>query len=655
MRSCSMTRMMKPGRVHASWAVLLGLAVTGGSLAGLARASIGDDTPDPGRPLGTPLTAAEERMKGDVTFLAADAREGRAPGTKGIEAAADYVAGVFKGAGLTPAPGAAGYFQPFSISGRPTLGADQELVLLGPDGKEVKGSLRSDFIPMSVGVGATLDHVPIVFVGYGITARDADLKLDYDDYAGIDVKGKAVLLIRHEPQQGDDASPFDGKRTTSYATFQHKATNAFQHGARAVLLVNDEAGLGGEKDKLLPFGTGGDDANSNLPFVMLSRDFADKLLIAAGAPRLAQIEKEIDQELKPRSQELKGWDLSEKIAIERPGVETKNVVGVVEAAGPHAGETVVIGGHYDHLGHGGMMSGSLAIFSRDIHNGADDNASGTSMVLELARRLGARRDPPPRRLVFIAFSGEEKGLLGSQYYVSHPLFPLSSTVMMINCDMVGRLNAKNELTMIGTGTTTGIDALVDVLGQSAGLSIKKVKGMTDGFGGSDHESFYARKIPVLFAFTGIHGDYHRPSDDSDRINYTGMARIADYLELITLDLIRRPDRPTYIAMKDQRSPRRAVPSSSGKNTASLGVMPDYGHEGKDGLSLAGVREGGPAAQAGLKEGDLIVKVGERSIGTIYDYMESMDKHKPGDKVEVVVKRDGKDVTLPVTLGSRPRE
>jgi hypothetical protein len=228
-------------------------------------------------------------------------------------------------------------------------------------------------------------------------------------------------------------------------------------------------------------------------------------------------------------------------------------------------------------------------------------------------------------------------------------------VMMINCDMVGRLNTKSELTMIGTGTAPGIDALVDVLGKSAGLSIKKVAGMTDGFGGSDHQSFYAKNIPVLFAFTGIHGDYHRPTDDSDRINYSGMARIADYLELIMLDVIRRPERPTYVTVKEQRPPRRPMPSAGGGNTASLGIMPDYGHDAPDGLSLTGVREGGPAAQAGLKGGDLIIKVGDRAIGTIYDYMESMDKHKPGEKVEVVVKRDGKDVTLPVTLGSRPRE
>jgi len=650
-----MTRITAPVRARAIRVILSGLALTGALLAAQDRALRGDETAAPGRPSGTPLTPAEERMKGDVSYLAADAREGRAPGTKGIDAAADYIAGVFKGAGLKPARGAQGYFQPFAISGRPTLGADQKLALTGPAGQELKGVPRTDFSPLAIGVEASLENVPIVFAGYGITAKDDSRKLDYDDYADIDVKGKAVLIIRREPQQGNESGPFEGKRNTNYATFQHKATNAFQHGAAAVLFVNDLASLGAEKDQLLAFGAGGFDVNSNIPFVMLTREFADKLLDLAGERTLAQLEADIDKDLKPRSRELMGWAVTEQIVIERSTIETKNVIGVLDGAGPHAGETIVIGGHYDHLGHGGMTSGSLAIFSSDIHNGADDNASGTSMVLELARRLGARRDPPPRRVVFIAFSGEERGLLGSKYYVAHPLFALSSTVMMINCDMVGRLNAKNELTMIGTGTTPGIDVLVDALGKSAGLAIKKVAGMTDGFGGSDHESFYDKHIPVLFAFTGIHSDYHRPSDDSDRINYAGMARIADYLELIVLDLVRRAERPAYIALKSARPMPPVGAASRGRPLASLGVMPDYAHEAKDGLALSGVREGGPAAQAGLKDGDLIVKLGDRVIGTIYDYMESMERHKPGDKVDVVVKRDGKDVKLQVTLGSRARE
>ena len=219
----------------------------------------------------------------------------------------------------------------------------------------------------------------------------------------------------------------------------------------------------------------------------------------------------------------------------------------------------MIGGHYDHLGRGGLMSGSLAFLSHDIHNGADDNASGTTMVLELAR-MGARRDPPPRRIVFMAFSGEERGLLGSQYYVDHPLIPLSSTVMMFNCDMVGRLNDKKELTMIGTGSSPGLDELVKVLGKSSGLEIKTISGLTDGFGGSDHQSFYPKGIPVLFAFTGLHREYHRPSDDAHLINYAGMARIADYLELLVLDAVRRPEAPTFTRLGGPRAPRAADPA-----------------------------------------------------------------------------------------------
>ncbi len=327
------------------------------------------------------------------------------------------------------------------------------------------------------------------------------------------------------------------------------------------------------------------------------------------------------------------------------------MIGVIEGSGPHSEETVVIGGHYDHLGHGGFFSGSLAVFSRAIHNGADDNASGTSMILELARRIGARRDPPPRRVVFMAFSGEERGLLGSQYYVQNPLFPLASTVMMFNCDMVGRLNDKNELTMIGTGTSPGLASLVDVLGSSAGLTIKKVSGMTDGFGGSDHQAFYPRGIPVLFAFTGIHSDYHRPSDDSDRINYAGMARIADYLELLLLDVIRRPDRPALVKVSE---PKHGGQRSDTARMGSVyvGTIPDYAYEAKDGMRIDGVSEGSPAQKGGLKGGDIITRFGDEPVGTIYDYMASMGKHKPGDRVSLVVKREGKEVNLQITLGSR---
>ena len=319
-------------------------------------------------------------------------------------------------------------------------------------------------------------------------------------------------------------------------------------------------------------------------------------MTAAGQPSLAELEKKIDDDLKPRSRELTGWTLTAKIDIEGEKIETKNVVGVLEGAGPHADETVVIGGHYDHLGHGGHDLGVAGVLlERHPQRGRRQRLGN----LDGARAGPAAGCPPrpaasPGRLHGVHRRGDA-GCFGSQYYVEHPLFPLDETVMMINCDMVGRLNDKSELTMIGTGTTPGIDALVDVLGKSAGLKIKKVAGMTDGFGGSDHESFYPKGIPVLFAFTGLHADYHRPSDDSDRINYAGMARIADYLELIVLDVA-----GARIGRRSSRSPNGGSPR--GGDTArrgtsvSLGIMPDYAYEDKDGLRITGVRDGGPGRQ-----------------------------------------------------------
>jgi hypothetical protein len=607
------------------------------------------------------VTPAEARLRTDVTFLADDAREGRAPGSAGIEAAAKYVAAAFQEAGLKPAQGLEGFFQPFTLSGSPTLGPDQALSASGPDGTALKAEPKTDFTPLAIGSGGTLDGVPVVFAGYGITAKDESQNLDYDDYAGLDVHGKAVLILRREPQQDKDDSPFAGKRNSDFATFRHKATNAFQHGAAAVLLVNDAFTLRSEKEKakdkeqvkdqLLGFTEAGPELNSNLPFMMVTRAFGDKLLAAAGQPTLTDLEAQIDEALVPRSVELKGWTLSARVAVERKTIATRNVVGVLEGAGPLADETIVVGAHYDHLGRGGRGSGSLAFFSSEIHNGADDNASGTSMVMELARRLARRPDPLPRRVVFVAFSGEERGLIGSKHYVEHPPFPLASTVLMANFDMVGRLNGKNELTLYGTGTTHGLDALVEALGKSAGFTVKKI---AEGHGPSDQESFYLKNIPVLFAFTGTHRDYHRPSDDTERINFEGMSRIADLAELLLLDVVRRPTRPEFVKVERRRGAAGAGTGDPGRASVSayLGTIPAYDDDTK-GVKLEGVREGSPAEKGGLKGGDIIVGFAGKPVATIYDYTESLGQYKPGDTVDILVKRDGREVTVKVTLGRRP--
>jgi hypothetical protein len=594
------------------------------------------------------VSPAQARLKADVAYLADDAREGRAPGSKGIEDAANYIAAAFKDAGLKPAEGAEGYFQKFSISGDPRLAEPQTLAFEGPEHQAIKPALATGFAPLAIGSGGELKSVPIVFAGYGITAKDDDQKLDYDDYAGVDVRGKAVIILRKEPQQDDDHSPFSGKRTTSYALFLHKVSNAYQHRAAAVLIVNDASAVkDGGKDELLGFSAAGGARISDLPVVMLTRALTDELLAAAGQPKLEELETQIDAELKPRSRLLADWTLDLTVSIDRSPIETKNVVGVLEGSGPLADETVIIGAHYDHLGRGGP--GSLAFFSSAIHNGADDNASGTAMVMEMARRLARRPDPLPRRVVFMAFSGEERGLLGSAHYVSHPLYPLENTVMMVNFDMVGRLNGTNELTVYGTGTSPGIDTLVDALGKTEGFVIKKI---ADGNGPSDHASFYRKNMPVLFCFTGTHADYHRPSDDTDRINFPGMVRIADLGEVLLLDLIRRRERPEFT----RAGGGHGSSGDSGRVALSvyLGTIPDYDDEQK-GVKLSGVREGSPAEKGGLKGGDLIVGFDGKPISTINDYMEGLSRHKPGDEVDIVVKREGKETTLKVTLGSRRAE
>lgn len=601
------------------------------------------------------VSPGQARLKADVYYLADDAREGRGPGTKGLDAAADYIATSFKEAGLKPAPGADGYFQKFELPGQRRLAEDQSLAIKVKKAGEppLKADFKKDFTPLALGGTGEFKDLPLVFVGYGITADDKDLKLKYDDYDGLDVKGKAVLIVRREPQLNRADSSFGGKENTTYATFTHKVANASRHGAKAILMVNDAASTKDAKDELLDFQAAGGGASGDMAFLHVTREFADRALKAAGGPSLSEVEEGIDSDLKPRSKALDDVTVDANVKIDRSGVKVKNVIGVLEGAGPHAEETIVIGAHYDHLGMGafGSLSGARA-----IHNGADDNASGSATVMELARRLGKRADPLPRRVVFMTFSAEELGLIGSQYYVNHPLFPIDKTVAMINFDMVGRLNKDRELTVFGAGSSPGFEALVNALASDQGLKPNNIVGTQGEFFQSDHASFYMKSMPVLFFFTGTHPDYHRPADDPEKINYDGMARIADMGELILLDLARRPERPEFKSLA--RQGRRAVAAASGGSgrgmgSAYFGSRPNYAKSNGEGVKLDGVSEGGPAEKAGLKEGDVIIKFAGKDVKDLDSYMAAMGAQKPGDTVDVVVKRDGKEKTFQVKLTARP--
>jgi hypothetical protein len=579
--------------------------------------------------------AVEARMRKDITFLASDECEGRGVETRGIQKAADHIAAEFARAGLKPGGPDGSFFQPFTIFGQSKLEGKSVLKLKGPLGQEIDLKLDADFQVMGLS-GSGKVTAPLVFVGFGATAPD----IGYDDYKGIDVTGKIVVMLRHTPRWNSKELPFDGPRKDEHAGLERKQGLAESNKAVAVLLVNDltEAPAG---DRLMPFGYVASASPGSVPALHVRRAVIDMVLQSSLGTLLADVERAIDRDLQPRSTPLPGWTAAIETDVKRIAVACKNVIGVVDGSGPLAKETVVVGAHYDHLGYGGRGSRSKESAKKEIHHGADDNASGTTSVVELARRFGALKERQGRRLVFITFSAEEMGLLGSRHYCNkEPLFPLTDTVAMVNLDMVGRFSqdkdtGKGKLMVEGVGTAKTFEKMIDRL--NPGFLLTKKAG---GTGPSDHDSFYRKKIPVVFFWTGLHADYHKPTDTSDKINVSGMRQIADLAEKVILTLASDPQRPEYVQVASS-----FTPSTAGKGPR-LGIMPNY-DETKEGVLVGGLTDGGPAAKGGLKAGDLIVELAGKSVKNLNTYMVIMAQQRSGQALEVGVLRDGKKLKLKV--------
>jgi hypothetical protein len=645
---------------------------------------------------------SESRLRQTVTYLASDALEGRGVGTSGLNQAADYIADQFKQMGLRTDLFHGTPFQEFDISLPAELGPAEHNQLTLVDGaRRVDLKLGETFNTLAIG-GIGNISAPLIFAGYGITAKNlklGDQPFSYDDYANIDASGKAVIILRKEPRPGDGKGPFGGKQPTEYAYFARKVSNAIEHGAAAVIFVNDGRELANRgqenskqlkasldklmelRDKLAAVGptdenfkklaasvsdaadeaaahgkaiaaggdtllsfreAGGAAEGQKIPVFFCQRAAVDEMLKLSLGKDLATLEREIDSDVAPRSAELKGWRADGQAEVIEKKAKVKNVVAVLDGEGPLGDETIVLGAHYDHLGRGG--EGSLAPWTTEIHNGADDNASGTATLLEVAHRLATSSQKPHRRIVFIAFTGEERGLYGSAFYARHPRFPLEKTIAMFNLDMVGRLN-DDKLAIYGTGTAKEFDPLVERLCKELGLKLSKHEG---GFGPSDHSSFYAKKIPVLHFFTGTHSDYHRPSDDTEKLNIAGMRRVADLL----VDIVHATDaadtRPTYVEIRRVES--LAGPAEGDR--PSFGSMPAYPNPVKDGVLLEAVLEGTPADKAGIKGGDVLVKFGDSKIIVLEDFEAALRQYKPGDKVKVTVRRGQELIDADVTLARR---
>ncbi len=570
-------------------------------------------------------------LEEDIGYLASDELSGRGNGSAGLDHAARYIRKRFEILGLEPVGDGGTYLQTFRVTTGQVLGRHTGALLRTPDGVRTL-EYGKDFEPLSLSASGEVE-APLVFAGYGATAPEHS----YDDYASIDVRGRIVLLLRYVPEVFGEHG--------WHATFVRKAENAASHGALAVLVVNGPRHH--REDKLVPFGVDvGARGAAPIPIMHLKREHAESLLRASGRS-LLELQRGIDEALTPRSFAVEGVEMALTVDVRRATVGVANVLGFLPAKGadrgplrPHAMEHVVIGAHYDHLGLG--EKGSRDRRARGlVHNGADDNASGVAGVLELARVFSLEAERP-RGILFAAFAGEELGLKGSSHYTSHPALPLKDAVAMVNLDMIGRL--RHGLVYLG-----GIDRLPQLRGwvegriREEGLSFS---GRFTAEEASDHAPFIRAGVPSLFFFTGLHGDYHKPTDDVQFINFEGMEQVLRASYRVSSDLLRDRERPTLVAVD------RGVESYRKTASAYFGIAVDSSFAG-EGVRFAYVARDGPAALAGLEAGDVLLELDGRAIGSSDRASSVFRQRRPGEVVSAKVRRKDQILEVKVRLSSWP--
>ena len=574
---------------------------------------------------GSPLLSVEE-LTGHVTHLASDALAGRRAGTPGAERAALYIVRAMSEGGLDPAPGYPTYLQTFEFPVGVELGPENRLVVQHGSRLGTVFQPGRDFLPLA---GSLADRVvqPVVFAGYGISAPS----IGWDDYAGIDVEGKIVLVLRLSPEGDKPASRFG-----RYISDRYKAANARAHGARAILLVNGPATE--EIDKLVPFSV--DEEPGSLGIVALSvTQTVGRRIVATAGEDLSMWQHLINRANQPRSRPIENAVLNLRADL-RPRLRTThNVIGVVPGRDPRlAREVVVVGAHYDGLGLGGP--GSLEPVPGEVHNGADDNASGVAALLEMAQYFAYPTNRPGRTIAFVAFGAEEEGMLGSAWFVAHPPWPLADVVAMVNMDMIGRLG--EELTVYGVGSSAGWHDVLERANREVGAPIVE---MEEGYGPSDHVAFYLRQIPVLAFFTGVHEDYHRASDDVERLNLEGMYSVTRVVRRVVDELSGLPARLAFDPRQfEPRDIDEPVENELDRPPLRIGVVPGPA-DGLSGVPVDALVEDSPGVRAGAQAGDRVVRVGARRVETIYDYVRALREVPPDASWRMVVERDGREVTL----------
>lgn len=563
------------------------------------------------------------RLMNDVYFLASDSLKGRYPGTAEDRVTAEFIASSFRKAGLELQNGdgllAFNVITDIEASEANALKVGNFQATYGVDYSLYAFSSNGQFTS------------EIVFAGFGMMIQTDSL--EHNDYKGIDVKGKWVLALKGDPEPENNNSFY-----IPFADARNKALFAKDQGALGLILV------GGTKnnpnDELSPLLFERGLASAGIPVIDIKRQVADaQIFEQTGAVDSLEVAMINHQAAKFTKADIR---IEAFVELIRKETSTFNVAAVLEGNDPQLKhEYIIIGAHYDHLGMGGEGSGSRQPDTTAAHIGADDNASGTAGVLELAYRLSENKSNMRRSAIFVLFSAEEMGLLGSKFFVDHLPVDKAAVTAMINLDMIGRLNENKAVVVGGTGTSPVFEPMLKQLDQQTDIALSF---SPEGFGASDHASFYAADVPVLYFSTGAHADYHTPNDTPDKINYDGMVEVVNLIEMAAISLINADERPefTEAGPKQRNTARRGF-------KVTFGIMPDFTSNDTDGLGVGGVTKGGPAEAAGMKKGDKITGINGLSVGTIYDYMNRLRQLKPGQRVNVDILRDGEPMFLIVEL------
>ncbi len=573
-----------------------------------------------------PPAFARKTLEEDIRYLASDELAGRGNGSSGLGDAALYIQKRFELLGLEPVGEGGTYLQTFRLATGQELGRHTGASVRTPDGVRTLEPGK-DFEPLSLSASGEVE-APLVFAGYGVTAPEHD----YDDYGSVEVRGRIVLNLRYAPQAF-------GERGW-HATFIRKARNAASHGALAVLVVNGPRDR--REDSLVSFAVDvGAGEMASIPIVHLKREHADALLRASGRS-LLELQSGIDEALAPRSFALDGVSMALTVDVRRTTAAVANILGYLPANAslrePH--EHIVIGAHYDHLGLG--EKGSRDLRSKGlVHNGADDNASGVAGILELAR-VFALDENRPRGILFAAFAGEEVGLRGSYHYTAHPSLALRDAVAMVNLDMIGRLR-HDLLYLGGIDRVPQLQNLVETRLKEEGLGIS---GRFTADEASDHAPFIHAGVPSLLFFTGLHGDYHKPTDDLQFINFEGMERVLRASYRVSSDLLYQRERPTLVAVES------GVETYQKKADAYFGIGVDPSFDG-EGVRFAYVANDGPAAQAGLEAGDVLLEIDGRPVGSRDRASSVIRERRPGEIVNAKIRRKDRILEVKVRLASWP--